>query len=116
MGIDAFFHRKYNRQTYNCAHFVSEVWETVTGESIAHKMAGFLLPPSERYVSPDLRRIFRRLTRPENPCIVLLQRSGSPAHVGVFIRGRVLHIHERGVEFQPIDVVSRGFEKIGFYK
>lgn len=116
MSIDAFFHRKYNRETYNCAHFVCDVWENLTGEQIAHKLGPLLLPPKERYVAPELRRHFRKLERPESPCVVLMQRRGSPPHVGIFVRGRVLHIHERGVEFQPTDVASRGFERTGFYK
>jgi hypothetical protein len=116
VSIDAFFHRKYNRQTYNCAHFVCDVWESLTGESLAHKLGGLLRPPKTRHASFDLRRQFKRLEAPESPCVVLMQRRGSQPHVGIFVRGRVLHIHEMGVEFQPTDVASRGFEKIGFYK
>jgi len=116
MSIDVFFHRKYNRETYNCAHFVCDVWESLTGESIAHKLGGLLQPPKTRQASFDLRRQFKRLEAPESPCIALMQRRGSAPHVGIFVRGRVFHIHEMGVEFQPIDVASRGFEKIGFYK
>jgi len=116
VSIDAFFHRKYNRETYNCAHFVSDVWENLTGEGISHKLGGLLRPPKTRQASFALRREFKRLEAPESPCIVLMQRHGSAPHVGIFVRGRVLHIHEMGVEFQPIDVASRGFEKIGFYK
>lgn len=116
MSIDEFFKRKYNRETYNCAHFASEVWQHLTGESIAHKLAGLLEPPKTRHVRFDLRRQFVRLQAPESPCLALMQRRGSAPHVGIFLRGRVLHIHEMGVEFQPIDVASRGFERIGFYK
>ena len=116
MSIDSFFHRIYNREKYNCAHFVCEVWQSLTGESIAHKLGGLLEPPKSRHVRFDLRRQFVRLERPETPCIALMQRRGSAPHVGIFLRGRVLHIHELGVEYQPIDVASRGFEKIGFYK
>ena len=115
-SIDVFFHRKYDRNSYNCAHFVCEVWQSLTGESIAHKLAGLLEAPKDRRASFDLRRQFKRLERPESPCLALMQRRGSAPHVGLFLRGRVLHIHEMGVEFQPIDVASRGFEKIGFYK
>jgi hypothetical protein len=116
MSIDAFFHKKYERNSYNCAHFVCEVWQSLTGESITQKLAGLLEAPKDRRASFDLRRQFKRLERPESPCLALMQRRGSAPHVGLFLRGRVLHIHETGVEFQPIDVASRGFEKIGFYK
>lgn len=116
MTIDAFFHRKYNRETYNCVHFVNEVWESLTGSSLAHRFGPLLLPPKDRHVTWGLRKTFQKLDRPESPCLVLMQRRGHSPHVGIFVRGRVLHIRELGVEFQPVDVASYGFEKVGFYK
>lgn len=115
MSIDAFFHRSYNRETYNCAHFVCDVWESVTGERIDHRIDGLLKPSSSRHADFGLRRRFRKLVQPESPCIVLMHRKGNAPHVGIFVRGKVMHIHELGVEFQPVDVASRGFNKIGFY-
>lgn len=116
MTIDAFFHKRYNRQSYNCAHFVCDVWAHETGQRIDDSLECFLRPPKERRVDPGLRNIFEKLQKPVTPCIVLMQRRKSPPHVGIYLRGRVLHIHELGVEFQPVDVVSRGFDKIGFYR
>lgn len=77
MSIDAFLKKRYNRETYNCAHFASEVWESLTGESIGHKLAGLLEPPKSRHVRFDLRRQFVRLEAPESPCLALMQRRGS---------------------------------------
>jgi hypothetical protein len=116
MSIDEFFHKCYNRQSYNCAHFVCDVWKRVTGASIDRTLEGFLHPPSARRADPALRRAFVRLGQPVNPCIVLMQRAKSAPHVGVYLNGRVLHIHEHGVEFQPVDVASRGFDRVRFYK
>lgn len=115
-GLDSFFTRRYNRQTYNCAHFCCEVWEELTGQNIEHDLEGFLRPPKERRTDPALRRKFQKLTKPESPCLVLMQRRGSVPHAGVFIRGKIIHLHELGVEFLPVDVATRGFEKLGFYK
>lgn len=116
MSIDEFFHRRYNRETYNCAHFAAEVWEKLTGESIAYKLRGILVPVKDKVISFELRHAFRRLQVPQSPCLVLLQRRKVSPHVGVFIRGRVLHLHEQGVEFQPLEVVSIGFQNTRFYK
>lgn len=116
MSIDEFFHKCYNRQSYNCAHFVCDVWMRVTGVSIDRTLEGFLHPPSARRADPALRRAFVRLGQPVSPCIVLMQRAKSAPHVGVYLNGRVLHIHEHGVEFQPVDVASRGFDRVRFYK
>ncbi|MBN46211.1 MAG: hypothetical protein CMH23_07025 [Methylophaga sp.] len=115
MSIDQFYNRVYNRQTYNCAHFVAEVWAHITGRDITHILKGFLLPPKDRYVRAELRRQFEKLTEPKSPCIVLMQRPKTVPHVGLFYNGKVFQIHERGVEFQPLDVATRGFKKVGFY-
>lgn len=116
MSIDTFFHKKYDRNSYNCAHFVCDVWQHVTGEDLTLRLVGFLQAPANRKAVLSDLRSFQRLQTPQSPCLALMQRRGSAPHVGIFIRGRVLHIHEMGVEFQPIDVASRGFERIGFYK
>ena len=116
MNLDQFYNRTYNRQTYNCAHFVAEVWLYLTGSDISIILRGFLLPPKDRYVRANLRRQFKRLTKPVSPCIVLMQRPKTVPHVGLFYKGRVFQLHERGVEFQPLDVASRGFKKVGFYQ
>lgn len=116
MSIDHFFHKRYDRDRYNCAHFVCDVWEHEAGVRIDEALDCFLKPVKERRARQSLRAAFEKLERPESPCIVLMQRKKSTPHVGVFLRGRVLHIHELGVEFQPLDVVSRAFDKVGFYK
>lgn len=113
--LDSFFTRRYNRTTYNCAHFVCEVWKELTGQDLEQELTGFLRPPKERYTDPALRRKFKRLEQPQSPCIVIMQRRGSVPHTGVYVRGKVIHIHENGVEFLPLKIASRGFEKLGFY-
>ncbi len=115
MSIDKYFFRTYNRETYNCAHLVCEVWKDITGQDLSGPMRGFLAGRGNtRAILADLRR-FRRLDGPVSPCIVLFQAPKLAPHTGIFIRGRVLHIQPRGVEFQPVEVISPGFKKTGFY-
>ena len=116
MSLDSFFEKRYNRQTYNCAHFVCDVWKSLTGQDIGTELEGFLRPPKERRTDPALRHKFRKLKQPESPCLVLMQRPRSVPHAGVFVRGKVIHLHESGVEFLPLEVATRGFNKLGFYK
>lgn len=115
MSIDRYFNRRYNAANYNCAHFVCEVWKGLTGVDIAHKFAGLMMPVAD---TRTLRNgfSFERLAGPENPCIVLMQRPRYPSHVGIFIRGRIFHLKESGVEFQPIEIASIGFTKMRYYK
>jgi hypothetical protein len=67
-----------------------------------------------RVILSAVRR-FQKLEHPESPCFVVMQRSKTQPHIGIFYRGRVLHMKETGVEYQPIPVVRRYFTKIGFY-
>lgn len=113
--IDEFFFKKYNRNTYNCAHLVSDVWLKLTGQDISERLRGFLKPVRLRSVGMDLRHEFVRLKCPQSPCIVLMNRPGAVAHVGVYYRGKVLHIHASGTEYVPLDVASRGFTTVRFY-
>lgn len=113
--IDEFFFRTYDRNNYNCAHLVAEAWLKITGEDIEAALTGFLRPFRARSVGMSLRHKFVRLQAPQSPCIVLMNRPGAVAHVGVYYRGKVLHIHASGTEYVPLDVARRGFTSARFY-
>ena len=115
MSVDKFYNRKYNEKIYNCAHLVCEAWKDETGVDIAHNLKGFLLPPSDRRVILSDLRPLTLLERPESPCIVLMRQSRRAPHVGIFLRGKVLHIKATGVEYQPIEVATLGFKRVRFY-
>lgn len=116
MSIDSFFRKRYNSSTYNCAHFACDVWKHETGSDICEALKGFLLPRKERYVKSSIRKSFIKLDKPESPSLVLMQRNGAAPHIGVYLRGRVLHIQKDGVQFQPLDVACIGFNKVSYYK
>lgn len=116
MSIDCFLDRTYNKNTYNCAHFVSEVWAYLTGESITNIMQGFLLPVKLRNVPSKLHHCFKKLDKPSELCIVLMQRPRTEPHVGLFYKNKLLHITEQGVHFSPLDVATLGFKNVRFYK
>lgn len=113
--IDNFLDRRYNRRSYNCAHFVADVWEAETGEPIREALDGFLAPPRARRVDWSQRRHFTRLEAPRSPCLVLMDRPKSTPHVGMFLRGRVAHIQPVGVQFMPLDIVTLGYKTVRFY-
>lgn len=113
--IDEFFFKEYNRNHYNCAHMVAEAWAKITGQNIEEPLTGFLRPFRARSVGMSLRHKFSRLAAPQSPCIVLMNRRGAVAHVGVYYRGKVLHIHASGTEYVPLDVARRGFTTVRFY-
>ena len=115
MNLDKYFFRKYDRKNYNCTHFVCEVWQELKGFDLSGPLAGFLHDPDERHVLLNDLRAMRRLTAPESPCVALFKANRAPPHVGIYINRRVLHIQERGVEYQPLEVVKFGFQSVRFY-
>lgn len=115
MSFQYLFHRKYDRNNYNCAHFVVEVWRLLADQDIEPILSGFLLPPKQRKVALGKRRQFKPIQKPESPCLVAMHRPKSAPHVGMYWKGKVLHIHENGVEYMPVDVASRAFKTVRFY-
>ena len=114
-SVDPYFSRVFNSESYNCLHFTREVWKDATGEDLGERLDGLFVPPSQRRIKSKHSRAFMRLSKPLDPCLVLMQRDNCDPHVGVYIRGSVLHITELGVEYQPVDVASRGFMSVRFY-
>lgn len=113
MSVDVYFDRRYKRSEYNCLAFASEVWKDLTGQDIATPLAELL---AGGRVSRAQGQGFVRRDNLTDPCLVLMQRRRATPHVGVYVRGRVLHITESGVEYQPLDVVSRAFTSTRFYQ
>lgn len=116
MSIDRFLSKDYNKQTYNCAHLACDIWKLETGQDLSEFLQGFLTKEKNRTVSrQDLAR-FHRLTKPISPCIVLMNPAGKRSpHVGIFVRGRIVHITETGVVWQRLEMASLGFKTVRFY-
>jgi len=115
--IDHFFDRLYNAKTYNCAHFVADVFKHEVGRDISETLAGFLLPPGKRTVNPSIKKQFTRIARPQDNAIVLMSRPRTSPHVGLFLRGKVLHLTQySGVQFMPLHIATLGFRTVRFYK
>ncbi len=113
---DKYFGRKYDAKNYNCAHFVCDVWQDETGKDIRQAMGGFLAGRGDRRAILADLRAFKRLQAPQSPCIALFQSPRQAPHVGIFLRGRVLHISkEQGVRFDRMEYAALGAKKIGFY-
>lgn len=119
MSVDRWLAHRHRGDAYNCLHFARDVWLDETGEDLRDRL-GLLLAAStaERRIGRAREgvRAFRRLERPEDPCLVLMRRPRSEPHAGVYLRGRVLHLTERGAEFHEPAVASRGFTEVEYYR
>ena len=113
--FDDYFNRVYDRDTYNCAHLVCEVWQDITGDNLSEALQGFLLPFKDRTATMSLKNKFKRSKELVDPCIVLMTFRGREPHVGIYTKGKVLHIREIGVHYQPLSMASFGFSDRRFY-
>jgi len=113
--IDKYLNRTYNERSYNCAHFVCEVWAELKNPEIADILASFLCATYERKALLSLRHRINILSKPIEPCIICLQAKGLPAHVGIWWHGKILHINRKGVYYQPLEIVRLGFQQIRFF-
>lgn len=116
MSIDRYFFRVYHETEYNCLHFARDVWRDISGVDITDYLLPLFRPETKKPALSHFKH-FRRLSRMEDPCLVLLTKPKlSTAHIGIFLRGRILHIQAAGVQYQPLDVVQLGFKTVRFYR
>lgn len=99
---------------YDCLDLASEAWRELTGEDIRDRL-GDLLGRAGRRIGAA-RSSFTRLRAPEDPCLVVFHSDRADPHVGVYVRGRVLHLLGRSPEFMEVDVAARGFTKIRYFR
>lgn len=114
MSIDKYLSKPYNKRTYNCAHFASEVWEDLTGENLADVLLGVMKPRDLRDVKFKNFKRLKKVTTPISPCIVWLYNKNA-SHIGVFVDGRLLHNSSHGVRFELLETATLGYKKVSFY-
>ena len=111
-----FYLGKFKRPGYNCLDFATEVWLDATGEDLHERLQGLYVPRQDRHIHSSHLRAFERFASPVEPCLVLMHRRRVEPHLGVYLRQKVLHLGPYGVEFLPLDVASRGFPILEFFK
>jgi len=115
--VDRHLGARWRGDDYNCLHFATDVWRDLTGEDVTEGLiATMAQTTAERRMTRRAVRAFSRLEGPQDPCLVLMRRPRSEPHVGVFMRGRVLHLTERGAEFMEPAVASRGFKEVVYFR
>lgn len=115
MKLVCLFSKVYNRANYNCAHLVAEAWDLLYNEDITELLCGFMGSVKDTDIKSSIRRLVYKSPVPVEPCIVLMQASGSVSHVGLYYDKKVLHITEKGVFHVPLEVAVLGFNKVKYY-
>lgn len=100
---------------YNCAHYVAELWQDETGQDIRHVLGGFLARAGARCATPAPIHTTRRIHAPVSPCIVLFRRVKAVPHIGIYLRGRVVHLAGQRPIRQPLAVARLGYTSVRYY-
>lgn len=114
-SVDKYLDR-VRHKGYNCWDFTCEVWLELTGEDIRERLPKLVGDFRTRRVTIGGIRGVERLDKPIDPCIVVMQRLRMVPHVGVYLRGRLLHLPNSGAEFRPLDVAKRCYQKVTYYR
>lgn len=112
--VEKYLFKTFTRE-YNCFSFVRDVWQELTGIDLGDQT------PKEHTVNSYNERALKvantlvKLDSLRDPCIVLLQRARMEPHVGVYYRGKVLHLTKRGAYYIPLDQITPGYPNVSFY-
>lgn len=116
LDIDSYMGRTFHIRDYNCWHLLQDAWRDLTGRDLGDRT------PIRVTFAALIGRFdtdvpeFTELPGPKDPSLVLMRRSGTVPHCGVYVRGRVLQMTPTGVSYLPVEVATAGFAQVGFYE
>lgn len=115
--ISDLFNLKYSQQ-FHCVHFVIAAAKEIYGLDYSPCFVGLTKPLDESLrVSRKREHQNKKLTQPQEGCIVLMKYPSGSSHVGLFFRNRVFHLIERGVEQWSLDYTQITFNnRVYFYE
>ena len=116
MSLDPLFHKEYDDKDYNCAHLFCDIWKIKTGDDVSGVLSGLLTDEENRRIDYKTRHYFEPCEKPHSPCMIEMQASNQAPHVGFYNDGYVMQITKQGVQNQPLEISTRGFKEIKYYR
>jgi hypothetical protein len=114
--VDKYLKKPFDIVNYNCWDFIRDVLIDLKGVDVDCRTPNPPTREAMRVAFATQENQFKRLGKPEDGCIVLFSRPKSTPHVGVFYKGKVLHLEKNGAHYQPLDIVKLGFKNIRYYE
>lgn len=100
LDVDYYLTRRFCRRSYNCWHFVKDVWMDLCGSPLVDTN-------TDNYV---------QIESPVSPCLVLMQGRDPTPHAGVYYKGKILHMQQIGPRYQAQHLATLGFQTVSFYR
>lgn len=100
---------RYDKSYYCCEHFLIDAYRHYTGVDLSERLL------TSGMFNPKNLKAFRAMDKPKQYSIVMF-REYQKAHVGLWVDGKVLHLEQAGVTWQPLHIVMRAFDRVRFYE
>lgn len=115
-SLDSLFKMEYDEENCNCLHLFCAAWKLWQGDDLSDLLAGLLTSTQNRYLSYKTRHYFEPIKNPETPCMIEMESKGQAPHVGFYHNGFVMQMTQQGVQNQPLEISTRGYKKINYYR
>ena len=103
--------REYHPDKFNCGHFFLWAWNKLFPDK------AFAIPGGDQgFGLLSVKSNFKMVSKLEKYGVVTMHHRSFVPHIGIFFKGKVLHIRQNGVEYQPLSVVRIGYQEIRFYE
>lgn len=115
ISIDKYLGMTFDLRHFNCFDLVRDLWCELKGVDLGKQTPYELDVEALSIRADEIKMRLHELKEPRDPCIVLMQRGRIAPHVGVFYKGRVLHINIRGAEYGELHHVTACWPKVSYY-
>jgi cell wall-associated NlpC family hydrolase len=118
MKIDKWLSKKFvaGRDGYNCWAFARDVWQELTGKDLGNQTPVSSTLQDYNLSAEQFSLELQRLDRPVDPCLVLMQRPRLSPHVGVYFKGKILHLNQSGAFYVPLEQTILSYRTVSYYK
>lgn len=114
--VENYLSKQHSMIRYNCWDFIREVWLELMNEDIGFRTPKGASREDMKYKFAREEVEFERINKPQDPCIVLFTRKTALPHVGVYVKGKVLHLPEHNTgKHEPLSIAALGFKETRFY-
>lgn len=116
INVDRFLDRVPGPQ-YKCFDFAREVWRESFGIDVGDQLTSLAQAVDHRKISHTEVRGFTKLNGPSDPCFVVFQRPRTEPHIGIWTKGRVLHLQGgASAQYSRLKDLLCRFTKVSFWR
>ena len=114
--IEKYLTWEFDMQRQNCFDMARAFWAELTGVQLGRQTPYEIAVDAFTLRAEQVAARLKKVETIVDPCLVLMQRERINPHVGVFYRGRILHLdYRQGAAYEALDHVTARFTKVSYY-